>query len=148
MASVKRKAGVAQTVEPRIVGGSMGVRVPPPAPRNNAETLLVAEIRLALGKRTDVIMFRNSVGYDKEKHVKFGLMKGSSDLIGLVKPSGRFIALEVKLPGWKRPRNQHEREQQEFIDMIRSAGGYGAFVTSVDTAMVCVDEARIGVTRS
>lgn len=102
--------------------------------RNNEETALVAKIRLELGKRTDVIMFRNSVGYDKEKHVKFGLMKGSSDLIGLVKPSGRFIALEVKLPGWKKPRNAHEREQAEFIDMINNAGGLAAFVTSVSLA--------------
>lgn len=139
---MKRKAGVAQKAEPRIVGGSTGVRFPPPAPRNNAETLLVAEIRLALGKRTDVIMFRNSVGYDKEKHVKFGLMKGSSDLIGLVKPSGRFIALEVKLPGWKKPRNAHEREQAEFIEMINSAGGFGGFVTSVEEANVMVDAAK------
>lgn len=102
--------------------------------RNNSETLLVAEIRLALGKRTDCIFFRNSVGYDEEKHVKFGLMKGSSDLIGLVKPSGRMIVLEVKLPGWKKPRNAHEREQAEFIEMIIKAGGYGAFVTSVEEA--------------
>lgn len=102
--------------------------------RNNSETLLVAKIRLELGKRTDCIIFRNSVGYDQEKRVKYGLMKGSSDLIGLVKPSGRMIALEIKLPGWKKPRNEHEREQAEFIQMIKQAGGHGAFVTSVPEA--------------
>lgn len=139
---MKRKAGLAQRAEPCIVGKTTGVRVPQPAPRNNAETLLVAEIRLELGKRTDVIMFRNSVGYDKEKHVKYGLMVGSSDLIGLVKPSGRFIALEVKLPGFTRPRNAHEREQAEFIQMINEAGGFGGFVTSVEEANVMVDAAK------
>jgi hypothetical protein len=102
--------------------------------RNNAETLLVAQIRLELGKRNDCIIFRNSVGYDEEKRVKYGLMKGSSDLIGLVKPSGRMIVLEVKLPGWKKPRNAHEREQAEFIEMIKQAGGHGAFATSVAEA--------------
>lgn len=145
----RSKAGVAQTAEPRIVGGSMGVQVPPPAPkrvRNNAETLLVAEIRLALGKRTDVIMFRNSVGYDEEKRVKYGLMKGSSDLIGLVKPSGRLLAFEVKLPGWKKPRNAHEREQAEFLDMINDAGGYGAFVTDVAQAEMHTTCAILGRT--
>ena len=110
--------------------------------RNNDETLLVAEIRLALGKRTDVIMFRNSVGYDKEKKVKFGLGKGTSDLVGILKPSGRWCVLEVKLPGWKKPRNAHEREQAEFIRMINEAGGFGGFVTSVEEANVMVDAAK------
>ena len=105
--------------------------------RNNAETALVVEIRLALGKRTDCIAFRNSVGAYKTPAghtIRYGLCKGSSDVIVIVKPSGRVVCLEIKLPGFKRPRNQHEREQAEFIELIKQAGGHGAFVTSVEEA--------------
>ncbi len=138
---MKPKAGVAQQQSRRSVIARSGVQSSPSAP---LESEIVAKIRIALGKRTDCIVFRNSVGGYKTKEghtVKYGLMKSSSDLVAVVKPSGRWCVLEVKRPGWKLPRNEHEREQEAFIQMIRNAGGWGDFVTSPEEANRVIDEA-------
>ncbi len=69
-----------------------------------SETALQNEIRLELGKRSNVRMFRNNVGMING--VQFGLCVGSSDLIGFksmtITPEmvgqkiAVFTALEVK----------------------------------------------------
>ena len=89
------------------------------------------EIRLASAPLA--ILMRNNVGSLEDKRgrwVQFGLMKGSSDLIGIRKADGKFVALEVKLTG-KKP----TEEQKNFIDVIRKNGGIAAVVTSVEEAL-------------
>jgi hypothetical protein len=54
----------------------------------------------------------------------------SSDLIG-VGPGGRFVAVEVKSPGWHTPRNEREHAQANFINTVRALGGCAGFATSV-----------------
>ena len=53
---------------------------------SNSETTLQQQIRLALGQRPDLRLFRNQVGQLPDprsgRWVQFGLAKGSSDLIG------------------------------------------------------------------
>jgi hypothetical protein len=44
----------------------------------------------------------------------------------------RPFAIEAKAPGWTKPRDDREREQAAFLQMIRNAGGIGIFATSVD----------------
>lgn len=44
----------------------------------------------------------------------------------------RPIAVEVKAPGFTKPRDLREREQAAFLEMIRSAGGIALFATSAD----------------
>jgi hypothetical protein len=60
-----------------------------------------------------------------------GLCVGSSDLIGYRQVGGlaQFVALEVKSAT-----GRASSEQQRFIDHIRSAGGCGAVVRSVEDA--------------
>jgi hypothetical protein len=52
----------------------------------NAETTLQQQIRLALGTRSDLRLFRNQVGQLPDprtgRPVQFGLARGSADLIG------------------------------------------------------------------
>jgi len=52
---------------------------------------------------------------------------GISDIIGVLPPSGKLLAVEVKRPG-KKP-GQH---QQDFLQWVEGAGGVGACVHSVD----------------
>lgn len=54
----------------------------------------------------------------------------SSDLIGIA-ADGKFLAVEVKAPGWKSPKNARERAQASFLGTVRSRGGYGLFAQSV-----------------
>jgi hypothetical protein len=64
--------------------------------------------------------------------IKFGLCPGSADLIGITSAdgTGRFVALEVKLPGEK-PR----ADQAKFLEHVRSMGGIAGVVTSVEDAL-------------
>ncbi len=66
-----------------------------------------------------------------------GLMskKGTSDI--LVCYEGKFIAIEVKRPGWMPPGRasksyQHYYQQKDFLDQVNNAGGLGFFATCIE----------------
>lgn len=42
------------------------------------------------------------------------------------------LAIEAKAPGWTKPRDDREREQAAFLEMIRNCGGVALFATSAD----------------
>lgn len=52
---------------------------------------------------------------------------GSADIIGIIKPTGRLLAIEVKKAGGK-----VSPEQQAFLDTVRDAGGLAIIAYSVD----------------
>lgn len=109
---------------------------------NDLEDKVQHEIRLALGARTDCVFWRNAVGLAETKSgakIKFGLGKGTSDLVGFCRPSGRFVALEIKRAGKEKTSKQRKKEQEAFLAMVRLGGGYSAKVTSVEEAMKAVD---------
>ena len=74
-----------------------------------------------------------------KSHVRYGLAKGSSDLIGILKPSGRLVSLEVKTES-----GRVSPEQELWLAMIRRFGGFAAVVRSVDDALAALDRARAG----
>lgn len=91
--------------------------------------------------RGAVRLFRNNTGALEDKTgrvVRYGLCKGSSDLIGWrtveVTPDmvGRkvavFLALEVK------DRGRLTAEQAQFLQVVRESGGIAAEVRSVEDA--------------
>jgi hypothetical protein len=98
-------------------------------------------IRLACG-RGAVRLWRNNTGalVDQQgRFVRFGLCKGSSDLIGLrsleVTPEmagqrlAQFVSLEVKAPqGVLSP------EQRAFLRLVQELGGVAAVCRSVEEA--------------
>jgi hypothetical protein len=101
------------------------------------------KIRLAVGKLKDARLFRNNVGLFKTKdgrNIQTGLCVGSSDLIGFktitVTPEmvgqkvAIFTAIEVKTE-----KGKVSPEQSKFIEIVRSFGGIGAVVRSVDDAV-------------
>lgn len=109
----------------------------------NAETTLQQQIRLALGTRTDLRLFRNQVGQLPDprtgRPVQFGLARGSADLIGwrtiTITPEmvgtqlAVFTSIEVKTPtGRIRP------EQHAWLGAVRSAGGIAGIARSVEDA--------------
>jgi len=77
------------------------------------------------------------------RRIKFGLIKGASDLIGLTEKVitkdmvgstvAIFTAIEVKKEGWTVPKNnKHYEEQKNFIDQVVSRGGIAGFSSSVE----------------
>ena len=55
------------------------------------------------------------------------------DFTGWLK-DGRPFALEAKRPSWKKPSDEREIEQANYLMLIRNLGGIGGFVRSVDEA--------------
>ncbi len=109
----------------------------------NAETDLQQRIRLALGTRSDLRLFRNQVGQLPDprtgRPVQFGLARGSADLIGwrtiTITPDmvGRqlavFTSIEVKTPtGRVRP------EQHAWLSAVQGAGGIAGIARSISDA--------------
>ena len=71
-------------------------------------------------------IFNNPVGFDQERKIKYGLFKGSSDLIGWTN-TGRFLAVEVKTPT-----GRLSKEQNKFLDEVNKSGGVGICARSVE----------------
>ena len=109
----------------------------------NAETTLQQQIRLAVGTRSDLRLFRNQVGSLPDPRtgrlVTFGLAKGSADLVGwrtiTITPDmvGRqlavFTSIEVKTPtGRIRP------EQHAWLSTVQGAGGIAGIARSIQDA--------------
>ncbi len=109
----------------------------------NAETDLQQRIRLALGTRSDLRLFRNQVGQLPDprtgRPVQFGLARGSADLIGwrtiTVTPEmvgqriAVFTSIEVKTErGHVRP------EQHAWQRTVSAAGGIAGIARSIQDA--------------
>ena len=104
------------------------------------EAFVQNKIRLAIG-HGKIRLFRNNTGalLDMQgRLVKFGLCKGSSDLIGFrsitITPDmvgqkiAVFSAIEVKDKG------KATVEQKNFINIINNAGGYAGVAKNVNDA--------------
>ena len=101
-----------------------------------------AQLRLRMAQKGGHL-WRNNSGALQDatgRHVRFGLGNDSarinakfksSDLIGITS-NGRFIALEVKAPGWRLPQNEREQAQERFIMAVRACGGVASFITDVE----------------
>ena len=104
------------------------------------EAYVQNKIRLAVGSG-DVRLFRNNTGalLDLQgRLVKFGLCKGSSDLIGFksvtITPDmvgqkiAIFSAIEVKDKG------KATVDQKNFINIVQKAGGFAGVAKNVNDA--------------
>ena len=59
-----------------------------------------------------------------------GVRMRKSD-IDCTSTNGKRFVVEVKRAGWTRPKNERETEQQNYIEHVRAATGYGMFATTV-----------------
>jgi len=109
----------------------------------NAETEIQQRIRLAVGTRSDLRLFRNNTGTLPDprtgRPVQFGLARGSADLIGwrtiTITPEmvgqrvAVFTSIEVKtITGHLTP------AQQAWMGTVRTAGGIAGVARSVRDA--------------
>jgi len=96
-----------------------------------SEANILNEIMIALSQ-SGCLIWRNNTGVLKDSNgrpIKFGLCKGSADLIGVAK-DGRFLAVECKTStGRVRP------EQLTFIAAVKRAGGRAGIARSVEDAL-------------
>ena len=91
-----------------------------------------------------ITTFRANVGRVKMQDGRYfdtGLPVGFSDLFGVM-PSGKAIFIECKKPNWKPATKgnlfEHEEDQRNFINQMRSSGALAGFASSVDEAVKIV----------
>ncbi len=103
------------------------------------ETPLMRAIHDALVSTGDVLLWRNNTGQATfgRARVRYGLGVGSADLIGVLRPSGRAFAIEVKTST-----GRMSPEQAAWHRAWTSAGGFVACVRSVEEALRALAEAK------
>ncbi len=63
----------------------------------------------------------------KKRFVRFHSARGCSDILGVLPPHGRLLAVECKLAG-----NKTTAQQSAFLDVVRAAGGLAVVVYTLD----------------
>lgn len=114
----------------------------PDLPAGKSEAAVQNEIRLAAAHR-GITLWRNNTGVlmnEAGVPVRFGLNNDSpqanrrmksADLIGIHRPSGRFVSIEVKRPGWKHSgASERDRAQLAWAVTINALGGMALRATS------------------
>jgi hypothetical protein len=129
--------------------------------RSAAHTALLRDIRLALGREPDLVLWQVNQGHGEDKegrHFAQGMVRGASDLIGILDFEavrrnldcggylqryrvGRFISLEAKTG-----KATLSKDQQAFRSCVQRYGGFHAVVHSVEEARAAVERARRGET--
>lgn len=87
-------------------------------PRRQSETPLMHEIRAALTATGHIALWRNNTGFDADRKIKYGLGLGGADLVGILKPSGRFVGVEIKTAT-----GRTSPDQMAWASAVRAAGG-------------------------
>lgn len=103
-----------------------------------SETAIMREIHTAVVQTGRALLWRNNTGlatYGSAK-VAYGLGLGGADLVGVVKGTGRFLALEVKTP-----EGRLSAEQKAWRRAVEASGAYYACVRSVDEALEALERA-------
>lgn len=98
------------------------------------ETSILIWIHDAIALTGKALLWRNNTG--RFGRVAFGLGIGGADLVGIVRPSGRGFALEVKTAT-----GRMSLEQKAWHRAWTDAGGFVACVRSVDEALKALEEA-------
>lgn len=105
-------------------------------PKPEKEAPIKARIRAALID-AGCLVWVHDIDY---RLGKTGLGKGTSDLICIVPPHGRFLGVEVKRPGYSP--SDVRSDQRAWINAVRKFGGVAGIATNVAEALALVEEAR------
>lgn len=113
------------------------VFVPPPKKaKPDLESKIKADIRKALVAE-GVLCWVHNVD---NRSMSTGLGLGTSDLICVVPPFGRFLGIEIKRPGYEPSRVSDD--QRAWLAVVRQFHGVSGIATSVSEALALVHEAR------
>lgn len=97
---------------------------------NDVQAQIIQALEMA-----GILCFRNNTG--RKGHIRFGLGVGSPDIIVILKPSGRFVGLEVK-----KPRKDADQNQVNWGAFCIAHGGYWGVVTSAEQAVSLINQLR------
>lgn len=101
------------------------------------EAALIHAVQVTFGARPNLRIWRNNTGAlgTADRFVKFGL-EGSADFLGILGPSGRFIAIECKSSS-----GRQTEQQRAFQAMVERFGGLYILARSIDQIETALREA-------
>ena len=107
------------------------------------ERVVEAHVRVALHNE-GVLVWKHRIDVcptcgEKPKRGQ-GLGLGASDLVIVVPPLGRFLAIEMKRPGYSP--SDVRKEQREWLAVVRKFGGVSGVASSSEEALALLKEAR------
>ena len=109
----------------------------------NHETAISRNIRLALNRTGRVRLVDNEVGMEQVTHTRYGLGKGSPDLMGVLR-CGRVFCIEVKTPrAYRGPANGLSVDQQAWWRAAPQWGVTGGVADSIERALELLEAAEI-----
>jgi len=77
---------------------------------------------------TGLVLWRNNIGYDAERHIHYGVGgNGAADYIGLY--AGRFVGVEMKSQA-----GRQSADQRAFESLVSRTGGIYAVVRNLTDA--------------
>jgi hypothetical protein len=133
----KRSQRLKRAAKTELIDGIVaGERVKIAKVREPREKGIEIQIRVALAA-AGILCWKHNV--DFRAAFGRGLGRGVADLICVVPPYGRFLAIEVKRPS---TRNRTTAEQRRWIAVVQQFGGVAGVATSVEEAMVLAECAR------
>ena len=97
------------------------------------ESTLLQEVRKESGKHPNIRLFRNSVGFDDVRKIRYGLIPGSGDLIGwktvTITPEmvGTKLAVFTSVET-KSTRGTEKGNQKQWAENVIAAGGISCLV--------------------
>jgi len=102
-----------------------------------SEVDLQSAILEALAWVPNVVAWRNNAGARKGGRLRYGLANGAADIIAIVGPAGRFLAIEVK-----GPKGRLSTQQEEWGSIVEMHGGVYVVAKSVADVMNALRRAR------
>ena len=107
----------------------------------SAHSALVNRILLRFSVRPDLTLWKLNTGVGKPLHgervIRFGI-KGGTDIIGIMKPTGRFIAIECKTGS-----GELEDDQKTFRDVVVAHGALYIEARHEDDVQWALDQLRL-----
>lgn len=119
-------------------------KAPTPTDKTQLEAAVQREVFSVLAKHPSVLFAvrqNSGMAMSGDSPIWFyrwarrnGLDMTLTDFWGIL-CDGRMFCIECKRRDWKRVSGAREIQQQAFIDVVKSAGGVGGFVTCAEDAM-------------
>lgn len=108
-------------------------------PKDQPESELLAHAMTMLAVMPDVHVMRNNVGVAKfgKRWVRYGLGKGSADIIAIVGPRGRFTGIELKSED-----GRVSEDQEKWVQRVRQLGGVAGIADSLEGVAAIIEQAR------
>ena len=120
--------------------GQVGMNVGEKAKRVEPEGSVLERTQELMSKWGGVHVMRNTVGFIKKgsRGITYGLGKGSSDIVAIVAPYGRWLCVETK----RGDGGKLEPHQERWLRWMRQYGAVVGVIDKPEDVIPLIEQAR------